>query len=92
MKTSPCSNVPTSSGKPGVKYSKENRQVHALINRTSLVIRTASDLADSLTNTCLIDKLCLNVGVCPWLSVNLKKYKEMVPSGLLNIRHLYFYF
>jgi hypothetical protein len=51
---------------------QENGPILALIKRTSLVIPTTSDLAD-LLNTFIFHKLCLSVGVCPWLSVNLKK-------------------
>ena len=47
---------------------QKNGQNHTLINRTSLVILTASDLADS--HKCFVCKWCLTVGVWPWLSVN----------------------
>uniref|UniRef100_A0A674BQZ1 Receptor-type tyrosine-protein phosphatase kappa n=1 Tax=Salmo trutta TaxID=8032 RepID=A0A674BQZ1_SALTR len=43
---------------------QEKGQIHALIKRTSLVIPTASDLADSLNKNYLFCKLCLSVGVC----------------------------
>ena len=51
--------------------------------RTSLVIPTVSDLADSLNTNALFVNFVLSVGVCPKLSLNLKI--KIVLSGLLNI-------
>jgi hypothetical protein len=58
-----------------------------IIKRTSLVIPTASDLADSLNINASFVKYVWVLGVCAWLSVN-SKNKKMVPSGLLNIRNV----
>ena len=49
-------------------------------------IPTTSDLADSLnTHDLFVNDVWM---LCRWLSVN-KKYKETVPSGLLNWNYLY---
>ena len=46
----------------------ENCPIHALIKRISLVVPTASDLAEVTKH-----KLCLSVEVCPWLSIEKKE-------------------
>jgi hypothetical protein len=71
---------------------KENGPIHSLIKRTSLVIPTASDLADSInTNAYFVKK---SVGVCPkkivlfvWLN---RRNMTLFVLLLLILKHIFF--
>ena len=64
-------------------YIWNAQQVRKMVQFTHLSIEHPWSSSGLITHTCFVCKLCLNVGVCPWLSVN-QKNKKMVPSGLLN--------